>query len=255
MAVIECRGLRRVYGDFVAVDEISLAVEAGELFGFLGPNGAGKTTTIKMLTGLLQPTSGERFIDGSSMNAEPLAARAKLGYVPDNPFLYEKLTGREFLHFMADLYGVSRAGRQEKVENLLRLFELQQKGDMILQGYSRGMRQKVALAGALIHDPKALFLDEPTVGLDPKGARIMQQILRELCRRGTAVFITTHQMSVAERLCSRIAIVNRGRIAVEGTPSELLQQMHAGEQQTDLEELFLRLTSDPEQNDLLQYLG
>ncbi len=253
MVVIECLNVSRKFGSYVAVNDLSLKVEQGELYGFLGPNGAGKTTTIKMLTGLLRPTSGSCIIAGFNMQTEPLKARSALGYVPDNPFLYDRLSGREYLQFMAELYNVSRDGLEAKINNLLNLLELEDKSKELIQSYSRGMRQKIALAGALVHNPSALFLDEPTVGLDPRGARVMQEILRELCRRGAAVFITTHQMSVAEKLCDRISIINGGQIVAEGTPQSLLTE-HSGYEGRTLEELFLHLTGAPEQEDLLRFL-
>src|SRR5581483_5005957 len=180
-----------------------------------GPNGAGKTTTIKMLCGLLNPTSGTAAIGGYDIQRQPLQAKSILGYIPDNPFLYEKLTGREYLQFMADLYSVTHANRRQRIEDLLCLFELQEKGN------ARGMRQKIALAGALIHAPRVIFLDEPTVGLDPRSARLMKDILRELCRRGTTVFISTHILEIAERMCDRAAIVNKGHLIAVGTIEEL----------------------------------
>ena len=221
MDTIVCRQLTKQFGEFTAVHDISLNIAEGELFGFLGPNGAGKTTTIKMLIGLLRPTSGSSIIGGFDVQTQPLQARSILGYIPDNPFLYEKLTGTEFLHFMADLYSVKIADRSRHIDDLLRLFELEDKGNELIGGYSRGMRQKIALAGALIHTPSVIFLDEPTVGLDPKGARTMQDILRELCRRGTTIFISTHILEIAERLCDRVAIVNKGRMIAQGTVDEL----------------------------------
>jgi ABC-2 type transport system ATP-binding protein len=275
MDMIYCENLTRTFGELTAVSNLNLQVGAGELFGFLGPNGAGKTTTIKMLIGLLRPTSGRCLIGGFDVHEQPLKARALLGYVPDNPFLYEKLTGREFLDFMADLYSVVHADRAGRIEDLLRLFDLQNKGDDLIQGYSRGMRQKIALAGALIHDPKVIFLDEPTVGLDPKGARIMQEILRELCRRGTTVFISTHILGIAERLCDRVAIVNRGRLIAQGTVADLrAAAQHAtctacessvnqdgmfsvgttGDVPS-LEDIFLAMTDSGEQDDVSRYLG
>src|SRR4051794_8674493 len=175
--MVVCRQLTKKFGDLTAVHAMDLCVRKGELFGFLGPNGAGKTTTIKMLTGLLHPTSGTACIGGYDIQKQPLQAKSILGYIPDNPFLYEKLTGREYLRFMADLFSVPQADRIRRMPDLLRLFELESKGDSLIQGYSRGMRQKIALAGALIHTPRVIFLDEPTVGLDPKGARAMRDIL------------------------------------------------------------------------------
>lgn len=253
MAIIECVNVSRRFGSHLVVNDLTLRVEPGELYGFLGPNGAGKTTTIKMLTGLLKPSSGSCIIAGYNMQTEPLKARNALGYVPDNPFLYDRLSGREYLQFMSELYNISRVGLEEKISNLLNLLELGDKSKELIQSYSRGMRQKIALAGALVHNPSALFLDEPTVGLDPRGARIMQEILRELCRRGVAVFITTHQMSVAEKLCDRISIVDGGQIVAEGTPQSLLTES-VGYESSTLEELFLHLTGAPEQEDLLRFL-
>ena len=280
MDMIVCQNLTKRFGNFTAVNDISFSVAQGELFGFLGPNGAGKTTTIKMITGLLKPTTGRVIIGGFDIEAQPLAAKRSFGYIPDNSFLYEKLTGREFLNFMADLYSVSREGRARRIDDLLRLFALESKGDELIGGYSRGMRQKIALAGALIHSPQVILLDEPTVGLDPKGARTMQEILRELCRRGTTVFISTHILEIAERMCDRVAIVNQGRMIALGTMPELRELMRETPQgqetgvalngameaagngngeityeRQSLEEIFLRLTGDSEQTDVVQYLG
>jgi ABC-2 type transport system ATP-binding protein len=254
--MIVCQGLEKRFGNLRAVDHLDLTVGAGELFGFLGPNGAGKTTTIKMMTGLLRPSAGTAIIGGYDIQAEPLKAKAVFGYIPDNPFLYEKLTGREFIRFMADLYSVPTEGRNRKIDDLLHLFELEEKGDALIQGYSRGMRQKIALAGALIHQPKVIFLDEPTVGLDPKSARLMKDVLRRLCNEGATVFVSTHILEIAERMCDRFAIINRGKIVATGTMQELRQQASADtDQQRSLEDIFLELTSSAENEDLIQYLG
>lgn len=221
-----------------AVNDLTLSVAAGELFGFLGENGAGKTTTIKMLTGLIPPTSGSARIGGFDMRSDPLQAKALIGYIPDNPFLYEKLTGREFMEFIGDLYRVPvTVARRTRIHDLLTLFDLDAKAESIIGGYSRGMRQKIALAAALLHDPKALFLDEPTVGLDPKSTRRLQDVLRAVAAQGTAVFLSTHVMEVAAGLCDRIAIMHKGRLAALGTPLELTE----GGRRT-LEEVFLSLT-------------
>ncbi|HZT40931.1 MAG TPA: ABC transporter ATP-binding protein [Chthonomonadaceae bacterium] len=270
MDMIVCHNLTKRFGDLVAVDNLSLCVGAGELFGFLGPNGAGKTTTIKMITGLLKPTSGTAIVGGYDIQQHTLQAKSILGYIPDNPFLYEKLTGREYLHFMADLYSVGHKDRARRIEDLLRLFELEEKGNDLIQGYSRGMRQKISLAGALLHEPKVIFLDEPTVGLDPKSARTMKDILRELCRRGTTVFVSTHILEIAEQMCDRVAIVNKGRLVASGTMEELRAAVAAnasgahrngdtsGPDNTDkksLEDIFLELTGGAEYANLIQYLG
>lgn len=251
--MIVCRGLTKTFGSLRAVDDLNLTIYSGELFGFLGPNGAGKTTTIKMMTGLLRPTSGSALIGGYDIQTQPLRAKSILGYIPDNPFLYEKLTGREFLNFMADLYSVTTLDRDRKITDLLRLFELEDKGNELIQGYSRGMRQKIALAGALIHQPKVIFLDEPTVGLDPKSARLMKDILRKLCSEGTTVFVSTHILEIAERMCDRFAIIHRGKIIAVGTMAEL--RHHAASDTKSLEDIFLELTSGDEHQDLIQYLG
>jgi ABC-2 type transport system ATP-binding protein len=277
MDMIVCERLTKRFGDLIAVDNMNFQVAAGELFGFLGPNGAGKTTTIKMMTGLLTPTSGTTCIGGYDIQRNPIQAKSIFGYIPDNPFLYEKLTGREYLHFMADLYSVTHQNRARRIDDLLHLFELQDKGDELIQGFSRGMRQKIALAGALIHTPSVIFLDEPTVGLDPKSARTMRDILRELCRRGTTVFVSTHILEIAERMCDRAAIVNKGRLIAIGTMDELRAAAEtarnghgvpsangatngtdAAQSQADkksLEDIFLELTGGSEDADLIQYLG
>jgi ABC-2 type transport system ATP-binding protein len=261
--MIVCQNLTKRFGSLTSVDNVNLSVRAGELFGFLGPNGAGKTTTIKMMTGLLNPTSGTAAIGGYDIQAEPLQAKSVLGYIPDNPFLYEKLTGREYLHFMADLYSVTHVNRGQRIDDLLRLFELESKGDALIQGYSRGMRQKIALAGALIHSPKVIFLDEPTVGLDPRSARTMEGILRELCRRGTTVFISTHVLEIAERMCDRVGIINRGRLIAQGTMEDLRATLSLtahnngfGTEKKSLEDIFFELTGTAADHaDLSQYLG
>ncbi|MES2462197.1 MAG: ABC transporter ATP-binding protein [Armatimonadota bacterium] len=240
--IIEAVHLTKQYGSGAispfAVDNLSLSVAAGELLGFLGENGAGKTTTIKMLTGLIPPTDGTARIGGFAMRENPLQAKALVGYIPDNPFLYEKLTGREFMEFIGDLYRVpSNASRRSRIHDLLTLFDLATKAESMIGGYSRGMRQKIALAAALLHDPKALFLDEPTVGLDPKATRRLQDVLRAVAAQGTAVFLSTHVMEVAAGLCDRIAIMHKGRLTAIGTPAELTD----GGRRT-LEEVFLSLT-------------
>lgn len=239
---IECRELTKRYGNLTALDHLDLTVAPGELFGFLGPNGAGKTTTIKLLTGLLRPTEGEARICGISVQERPLDAKRLVGYVPDNPFLYEKLTGVEFLNFVADLYSVPLKGRGERIAALLKQFDLEEKGDELIQGYSRGMRQKVALAGALLHDPKVLFLDEPTVGLDPRSTRTMKDVLRQVCENGGTVFVSTHILDVAERMCDRFGIINKGRLVATGTIAEL--RSRASEGASSLEDIFLMLTED-----------
>ncbi len=249
--MIEARGLRKVFGTTVAVESVDLRVNGGEIFGFLGPNGAGKTTTIKMLIGLLRPTAGVALIGGHDIERDPTAAKALIGYVPDEPYLPDKLSAREFLQFIAGLYRLPPVQARRRGEELLRLFDLADHGDQLLGGYSHGMRQKTALAGALLHDPRAIFLDEPTVGLDPRSARLIKDILRQLAARGTAVFLTTHILEIAERLCDRVAIVRDGAVIAAGTMDEL--RTDAADQ--SLEDIFLSLTGGAEYAEIADVLA
>jgi ABC-2 type transport system ATP-binding protein len=247
--MIRCEQLTKRFGDFTAVDALSLEVAPGELFGFLGPNGAGKTTTIRMLTGLLIPSAGEASIGPYNILTQSLDAKRITGYVPDSAYLYEKLTGYEMLILVADLWGVDHTRREAKITDLLRLFELSDKRDELIQGYSRGMKQKLSLAAALLHEPRVLFLDEPTVGLDPKAARVLKEVLRELAGRGTTVFVSTHILEIAERLCARVGIVNHGKLIAEGT----IEELRAGGD-SSLEDIFLRLTGDAEYGEIIRLL-
>lgn len=240
--MIVAAGLQKRYGDTVAVHGVDLEVRPGEIFGFLGPNGAGKTTTIKMLVGLLRPSSGNARIGGYDIQQDPLAAKALIGYVPDQPYLPEKLTAREFLEFVAGLYRLDMADMRRRGEELLKLFDLQDRGNELIGSYSHGMRQKVALAGALLHNPRAFFLDEPTVGLDPRSARLIKDILREVAGRGTAVFMSTHILEIAERMCDRVAIISGGRVIATGT----LDELRVGRAAESLEDIFLELTGGAE---------
>ena len=247
VTVIEAIALTKKYGqqDVPAVDALDLFVPAGELFGFLGPNGAGKTTTIKMLVGLLRPNAGSAKIAGYDLQTAPALAKQQTGYVPDNPYLYDKLTGYEFLHFIGDLYTMpADSVREGKIDDLLRLLDLEAQGDSLIGSYSRGMRQKMALAAALLHNPKALFLDEPTVGLDPGSTRRLKDILRRLSHeQGVAVFLSTHTLEVAAEICDRVGIFNKGRLIALGTPAALSAQSASGR----LEDVFITLTT-PEMN-------
>jgi ABC-2 type transport system ATP-binding protein len=249
--LVQARGLRKLFRNVVAVDSVDLDVTEGEIFGFLGPNGAGKTTTIKMLIGLLRPTAGTALIGGHDIERDPIGAKRLIGYVPDEPYLPEKLTAREYLQFVGGLYRLPAAQVQRRGEDLLRLFDLSEHGNALLGGYSHGMRQKAALAGALLHDPRVLFLDEPTVGLDPRSARLIKDILRQLAARGTAVFLTTHILEIAERLCDRVAIILGGRIIAAGTIDEL----RAGTHDQSLEDIFLGLTGGAEYAEIAEVLA
>jgi ABC-2 type transport system ATP-binding protein len=251
LPMIEAIGLHKSFGDTLAVKGVDLRVRPGEIFGFLGPNGAGKTTTIKMLIGLLRPTAGVARIGGHDIQKEPIAAKSLIGYVPDQPYLPEKLTAREFLEFIAGLYQLNRAAARRRGEELLKLFGLADRGDELVGGYSHGMRQKTALAGALLHNPQAFFLDEPTVGLDPRSARLIKDILREVSDRGTAVFMSTHILEIAERMCDRVAIISSGEIIATGTMDEL----RAGRSGESLEDIFLELTGGSEEAEIAAALA
>jgi ABC-2 type transport system ATP-binding protein len=244
--VLSTRLLTKRYGSLTAVEDLDLEVGAGELFGFLGPNGAGKTTTIKMLVGLLRPTSGTARVAGIDITAEPEKAKARIGYVPDAATLYDKLSAREFLEFSGDLYHVEPRVRDRRIASLLKLFDLDQRGNDFLSGYSRGMRQKVSLAAALLHDPQVLFLDEPTVGLDPQSARQMKDILQDFCKEGKTVFMSTHILEIAERMCTRLAIINHGRLVTVGSLQELRHMV--GQDGQSLEQIFLELTGSREED-------
>lgn len=249
--LIETHNLVKQYGKFVAVNNVSFDVRAGEVFGFLGPNGAGKTTTIKMIVGLLQPTSGTVKVAGYDLQSQGLDAKAASGYVPDTPNLYAKLTGRELLRFVGDLYDVDRAQATHRIDELLRMFDLADAADETLDSYSHGMQQKASLAAALMHDPKVLILDEPTVGLDPKSARLIKDILRQLADRGAAVMLSTHILEIAERMCDRIGIINKGELVAVGTMDEL---RGLGQGQSSLEDIFLGLTGGAEAAEIAEIL-
>jgi len=250
MSLIETRNLAKRYGDKLVVDNVTFSVNGGEIFGFLGPNGAGKTTTIKMIVGLLQPTSGSTTVGGYDVVQQPVEAKAACGYVPDEPNLYAKLTGRELLRFVGDLYNLERNQTARRAEELLRLFGLAEAADDTTDSYSHGMRQKTSLAAALVHDPKVLILDEPTVGLDPKSARLIKDILRQMADRGTAVMLSTHILEIAQNMCDRIGIIDKGRLIAVGTMEEL--QSTRGER--SLEDIFLSLTGGVEYAEIAEVL-
>jgi ABC-2 type transport system ATP-binding protein len=239
--VIELTHVTKRYGTKLAVDDLSLAVAPGELFAFLGPNGAGKTTTIKMLCGLLFPTSGTVRVGGFDVATQGDQARKLISYVPDQPFLYDKLTGREFLQFVADLYGMARDRAAGRMQAVIDLFALHEFVDDLTERYSHGMRQRTVFAAALIHEPKLLITDEPTVGLDPKSIRLLKDLLRAEAARGTTVFLSTHSLDVAQELADRIGIVEHGRLIGYGTLATLRKQASVD---GSLEEVFLKLTEE-----------
>ncbi|HLR14771.1 MAG TPA: ABC transporter ATP-binding protein [Bacillota bacterium] len=237
---ITLTNLTKTYGSANAVDDVSFKVKKGELFGFLGPNGAGKTTTIKMLIGLLEPTSGEANIMGVNMWEHPLEAKKYISYVPDQPNLYPKLTGREYLEFVASVFQMDADTFKQNAEELLTLFSLNDRADELIESYSHGMKQKIAICGALVHEPDILFLDEPTVGLDPKSARDLKNILRAKCDEGMTAFMSTHILEIAEQMCDRIGIIAEGKIITLGTMDEL--RALEGESEGTLEDIFLQIT-------------
>jgi ABC-2 type transport system ATP-binding protein len=236
-------GVTKRYGRFTAVHPMDLHVPAGQLFGFLGPNGAGKTTTIRMITGVLRPTAGRVLIGGHDVVAEPAAAKRVLGYIPDRPFLYDKLTGLEFLRFVGGLWGQTGEALDRRAEELLAMFDLTAWQDTLVESYSHGMRQKLLISSALVHGPRLIVVDEPMVGLDPRAARLIKELLRSFVAQGGTVFLSTHTLEVAEALCDRIAIIQEGRIRAMGTMDELRAEAEAGV--AGLEEVFLRLTGGP----------
>lgn len=241
-ATLQLEKVTKKYGEFLAVDNMNLEITGGQIFGLLGPNGAGKTTTFKMIAGLLTPTSGRIVINGFDLALDPLKAKASLGFAPDTPMLYDKLTALEFLTFVADLYMVEPARAKRRGTELLRLFDLGGHANDLIDTFSHGMKQKTALAASLIHDPPLLILDEPTAGLDPKSARLIKDILHQLAARGVTVILSTHVLEIAERMCDRIGIINKGVLIATGT----MEELRRGEDGRDLEDIFLDLTGGTE---------
>lgn len=240
--MIELKALTKRYGSFTAVDAIDLQVPKGELFGFLGPNGAGKTTTLRMIAGILRPSSGTVRIGDIDVTADPMAAKAKLGYIPDRPYIYEKLTGAEFLRFVAGLYSQDGKVIEHRGRELLALFDLEEWRDELVESYSHGMKQKLIISSAFIHKPDVIVVDEPMVGLDPKASRILKDLFREYTKRGHTIMMSTHTLEVAETMCDRIGIIQGGMIRALGTMDELRASSESGAE--GLEEIFLKLTGE-----------
>lgn len=238
---IELNDLSKRYGDFPAVSNLNLAVKKGEIFGFIGPNGAGKTTTIRMMGGILAPSSGTVKICGTDMAKEPEKAKSKIGFIPDRPYLYEKLTGMEFLKFTADLYGVDERVFFRRAEKELAQFSLTDWPDELIESYSHGMKQRLIMAAALIHTPEILIVDEPTVGLDPASVRMLKTLFRQLAEEGVGIFMSTHTLRIAEEICDRIGVIRKGHLSALGTVEELKQKADVD---GDLEQVFLTLTAE-----------
>lgn len=251
--MIQLKNLTKKYGDFTALRDLNLTVPRGTLYGLLGPNGAGKTTALRIIAGILQPTSGSVVIGGFDVQKDPERAKSRLGFIPDRPFIYEKLTGAEFLRFVAGLFGQNGAEIDRRIDDLLSLWELTAWRDELLEAYSHGMRQKLIISSALIHRPEVIVVDEPLVGLDPKAARLLKDVFRGFVGRGGTILMSTHTLEVAEALCDRIAIIQDGGIRAEGTMDDLRGEVQSGD--ADLEEIFFKLTGGHKVQELLEVLG
>ncbi len=240
--MIELKNLTKRYGNTLAVNNINLSVMKGEIFGFIGPNGAGKTTTIRMMGGVLAPTDGSIIIDGINMADDPEGVKKRIGFIPDRPFLYEKLTGMEFMRFSADLYSVDERIFLEKAQALLKKFAIYNWAHELIESYSHGMKQRLIISAALLHDPNVIVVDEPMVGLDPAAIRMVKDMFLEMAKSGTTIFMSTHTLVVAEDICDRVGIIHRGSLIATGTTGDLKRD--AGVQDADLEEVFLMLTEE-----------
>ena len=241
MSLIEIKDVTKRFGNKIAVDGLNLSIPEGEFFTFLGPNGAGKTTTLKIIAGLLRPTSGTVYVSGHDMAQKAITAKHLISYVPDVPYVYEKLTGREFLYFIGELYHLERNVYREEAERLLSLFHIQDSGDIMMENYSHGMRQKVVISSALLHNPKLIIIDEPMVGLDPRSVRLVKDILQERTFHGTTICMATHTLSLAEEVADRIGIIHNGKLISLGTVAEIKKVS----KETDrLEDVFLKITAE-----------
>ncbi len=238
--MIAVHDLVKQYGKFTAVDGISLEVTPGEIHGFLGPNGAGKTTTLRIIAGLLMPSSGRVLVNGHDITAEPEAAKASLGFIPDRPFIYEKLTAAEFLRFHGGLYGLNGNAVDDRVHEMLDLFELRKWENELVESFSHGMKQRLVMCAAFLHRPQAVAVDEPMVGLDPRGARLIKDVFRRMSERGVAILMSTHTLEVAQEMAHRISIILKGRIIAQGTVAEVRRLAGGGDDH--LTSVFLKLT-------------
>jgi ABC-2 type transport system ATP-binding protein len=240
--MIELAGLTKKYTDLVAVNDLNIFVPKGEIFGFIGPNGAGKTTTINMMGGITAPTSGSVTICGIRMEEHPEKAKRKIGFIPDRPYLYEKLTAMEFLEFTADLYGVNENDFPARSQEQLEMFSLSEWSGELIESYSHGMKQRLVMASALLHEPEVIIVDEPMVGLDPVAIKMVKELFLHLAAGGVTIFMSTHTLKVAEDICDRIGVIHKGSLVANGTPEDLRRLTDAGE--ADLEQVFMRLTEE-----------
>lgn len=240
--MIQLTGLTKRYGKILAVNNLDLNVKKGEIFGFIGPNGAGKTTTIRMMGGLIAPTSGTVIINGKNMAEEPEEAKQSIGFIPDRPYLYGKLTGMEFMKFTADLYGMGQNGFFDKAKDLLQTFSIWDWASELIDSYSHGMKQRLIMSAALLHEPEILIVDEPMVGLDPRAIRLVKDMMRKLANEGMTIFVSTHALEVAQDICDRVGVINKGKVIASGATRELVRA--AGVDEKDLEAVFLRLTEE-----------
>lgn len=239
--MLEIINLTKSFGNFKAIDDISLKINSGDLFGFLGPNGAGKTTTIKIITGLYSQTSGRVKVDNNNITENHLAAKKVMGYIPDQPFLYDKLTGREFLYFSGGLYKLTKSYLKEKIAYLIETLNIGEWIDKRTEEYSQGMRQRITIASALLHEPKLIIVDEPMVGLDPQSAHIIKKLFKQLTAEGTAIFMSTHSLNVVEEICNKVAIINKGKIIFNDSIDELYNLRK--DMNRNIEEIFIQLTN------------
>lgn len=250
--MIKTEGLTKFYGSFEALGRLDLDIKDGEFYGFLGPNGAGKTTTVKILAGLLVPSAGRALLGGYDIRKDPLKVKSITGFIPDRPYLYEKLTAYEFLKFTSRMYGIEEGLAEKRIDEYLEMFGLVDRKHELIEGFSHGMRQKTVMASALIHEPKIIVVDEPMVGLDPKGAKLVKKIMKNLCCKGATIFMSTHSLPVAEELCDRIGIIRDGRLIAEGSMEGLrtMAKDSPAAVHGNLEDIFLSLTGEEEQDEM-----
>lgn len=249
--MIELKEVRKLYGNKVAVDGLNLKIPEGKLFAFIGPNGAGKTTTVKMITGLLKPTSGEIRIDNRNMSTDSLDLKGIIAYIPDQPFLYEKLSGREFLNFIGQIYRIPKDELNGEIDRYLELFQMKDYIDQLIESYSLGMKQKVVITAGVLHKPRLIVVDEPLVGLDPANVKIVKELFKQLVRNGSTIFMSTHILAIAQEIADIIGVIHQGKLIAQGTFEELKTKQKNNNGQMSLEDIFLLLCQDDKPCDAL----